>query len=211
MKSLLLINVLLSLLIASSLPLFSGNPQPSVSPFADELVQNIEATSVSEGKVKLSWNMDSSGIDLIFFVQKSNDGVHFYTFGSLRASSSKSYAFFDHFPEKNRKVYYRIKVESLNGKRIKKLSRPFAFTHVWDSRLHSIQGDNFWTFNLPKQMGEKASLQIMNSMGQMVLKQDLSNIFSRSFDIPISGLNRGTYIISLISGDNSWNTRLIKN
>lgn len=211
MKSLLLINVLLSLSIASYQPLLSGDAQLSAIVTADELINHIEAASVSEDKVQIRWENNTDNSDLIFFIQKSTDGINFLTFGSLRGSSSKSYAFFDRLPEKNIKVHYRIKVVSLSDDSLSQFSKVISFEHNWETKLHSTQNETEWTLSLPQQIGEQATLQIMNSMGQMVLNRKLSNIYTKNLHIPTQSLMRGTYVVQLISGDNRWTTRILKN
>ncbi|MCI4666570.1 MAG: T9SS type A sorting domain-containing protein [Bacteroidia bacterium] len=211
MKSLLLLNVTLSLLIASFNSLFAVNESTWQYMPANDMISNVEVSSISEKKVQLKWELMVDASNYILLVQKSHDGINFQTFGGLRGSSSKSYAFFDRIPEKNKRVHYRIKIVDATAKNVEYLSPSFSFIHKWDRHLLSTQSDNHWNVVIPSHIGENASLQVINSMGQVILKERVYNNFSNHVQVPTRGLLKGTYLVQVVSGENRWITRILKN
>jgi len=212
MKRLLLFNVLLSLIFVFYVNFVAGFPP---SPISDEgpYITLTSISSVEDDRVMLEWETRQLGRDWIFMVERSTDGDYFQTICGLRSTSSKSYAFFDKDPIKNKTVQYRIKAVQTGKAESVLFSLPVSFQHSFTRILNSYPNpvaDRLY-IDIPSAATEKIFIVIKDFFGREVFSESLENEFQRNVPISTRELMKGTYFIQLTSGENRWTTRMQKN
>lgn len=163
-------------------------------------------TEVIKNKVILKWITASEDGNRSFDIERSIDGIHFFTIASLNGkgttAQASSYEFTDQQAVKG-KNFYRLKINGLNGRHeysdIKQV-------HINDGRLISLLANPVHD-RLMIDAGSAEKVVLMNLSGQVLQTVQLKQ--GRN-EIRLSQYSSGTYIIKAFSSNESFKFTCIK-
>ncbi|ULQ56618.1 T9SS type A sorting domain-containing protein [Flavihumibacter rivuli] len=167
------------------------------------------------GKVQLDWTGVATHISAYFEVERSDKvNGNYSTIAKIPVSSvgEAAYRFMDNSPLEVDN-YYRIRIVDENQK--------VTYTRILQVRLtgsHLALNNLFPTLvqgnlNLVVSNGNKgdAQIEVIDMAGRIVLKQSLSlNTGSQTIQLNVSRLTRGSYTVLLRKGDQTVQSRFIK-
>jgi hypothetical protein len=151
-----------------------------------------------------------------FVIERSGDAVIFSEIGSVAAAGNSSlpikYSFTDKdiFTTGKEYLYYRLKMEDIDGK--------FTYSNVAKVELTSLSSLNIFpnpvtdqlTVSITSQTRYNASMFITDCLGKKIYQRNiLIKDGSNSISVKIPGLSAGVYIL-LINGKNNYSVRFIK-
>ncbi len=171
--------------------------------------------SIADNHGYLQWTTDGEQPGLYFDIEKSTDGIHFQSAGTVAATAKngegQSYTFTDNNPMEAT-AYYRIKLQngyaysyshliSLNtGKlnfEIKSLINPF---------------DNYISFDAVTPADKETTITIFDSYGRLI-KQQQEHLYKGLNKIIVAGLgsvSEGTYFLQIETDGTAINKRVVK-
>jgi hypothetical protein len=150
----------------------------------DDLTWQVAA---QQGDVRINWQKLTEDNSAIYRIEHSLDGRHFNAIASLRATGQKQYDFL-HKNLSNGKHYYRIAVESKDGK-VEKTGIKLAIVGVLSRPLvtPTMSQGTIWVRGASAQ----STVSIVNIMGQVVLSRKVND--TAVFDL--QGFAKGTYYV----------------
>lgn len=160
----------------------------------------------------LRWQTSNETAESYFDIQKSMDGNHFFTIGTVRAIDFKhSYSFTD--PEiLNSFAYYRIVLKEPGGQKISKIE--FLNTSDISYGFISVVNpfDDVLSFELNIPQKDAATIIISDAHGRTVrsLKQSLVKGLNEIKVGDLGSLATGTYILQVITSDGIKSRRVVK-
>jgi len=174
-------------------------------------VSELEATSMSTQKVKLTWTVHNNSSNLLFFVQRKTSSNSFVTIGGIRGTSSKSCTFFDKSPEKNKSVTYRIKIVEKQNSDYQKFSSEVQLTH---KTKFSVPGNispaqNVDMVRLPDYTGQQILVVGINISGKEILRQSIEVNDKGVLSIPLHNLSKGPHTFHMFVGGKRLTSKLI--
>ena len=149
--------------------------------------------------VLVNWNI-ANEININYYeVERSNDGVNFYTVGSVYANNVATYAFTDNMAQKNGVVFYRIKAVNFDGK--------LNLSKIVSVKIYSANGILVYpnpatstvNIKLSKTLFAKSNMQITDITGK-IIKQQTINAGENIVGINTSNFVTGKYFIKIING-----------
>jgi hypothetical protein len=164
--------------------------------------------------ILLSWSTANEVNNKNFEIQRSLNGTDFITIGSVNPNSAYKYNFTDiNIASATNTFYYRLKQNdkdgSFNYSSIAKVNRKagngFIATAINPAK------DNI-VLQLQSNRERKVQINVMNDIGQVMLKQTLS-IMQGSSSITIdgsNGLSKGNYFVQLSFGDEKQTIKVMK-
>jgi hypothetical protein len=163
--------------------------------------------------IDLDWNTASEQNSKYFEIQKSLDGMNFFTIGNVNASGNSSSQRNYHFTDE--KVaelnYYRLKMSDADGhfiySKIILVRSPGAKQDLW------IVNNPFETFikvRLAKQTKQKIKIALMNTAGEKLFYKELGNSSEFTIDLSATQLSKGVYFLKAEVDGNSYTRRLVK-
>lgn len=182
-----------------------GNPVPVTLTYFTAVKQNNET--------KLSWQTASEANSSYFIVEHSVNGTDFSAIGKVNAAGNSSYiinySFLHTSPVKGNN-YYRLKQVDLDGK-----------INIYPVRLVHFGSSDIMDITLfPNPASDKITLRssqpgirdisLINLAGQIIKRQQPGDN-QQQFDIDISGLPKGTYVVLVNAGDGTKALRFVKN
>jgi len=157
----------------------------------------------------LEWSTASEINNDYFLLERSNDGVNFNALGKVNAAgnsfSRKDYSYQDYDIE-NQRYYYRLTQFDYDGK-----SETFNIVSI-NPRLNTADVNiypnpaNKYVYIENHNIGDIVS--VINSNGSVLKKEKITTY---DYQINISDLDKGLYLIKINSGNNTHFTKLIKN
>ncbi len=160
----------------------------------------------------LSWSTSSEQNSKSFELEKSTDGINFYTIGKLAAAGNsntlRNYNFTD--KEVNEFNYYRLKMIDIDSRfvvsRIILVKNPDALQNV------RVQNpfQSYITVRFAKMPQQKVKFELTNTLGAVVFRGEYRT--STQVTIDVSGLNlsRGIYILRTSVDDKMFTHKLAK-
>ncbi|MFL5729918.1 MAG: T9SS type A sorting domain-containing protein, partial [Cytophagaceae bacterium] len=174
---------------------------------------SFDAIPVS-GFVKLNWQSSNEVNTNYYTAERSTDGIHFISIGSVDAVGNNSgtissYSFTDRSPVSGIS-YYRIREVDQDG------SGYYTGVKAVISEENSLvvkpnPNQGSFTASFASGISQRISLNIVNSLGQTVYQfSDVSNseVFEKNIDL--TGLAAGVYVLQVTSGSNSWVKKVMK-
>jgi hypothetical protein len=168
--------------------------------------------SLKNKHAHLKWKTTNETTETYFDVQKSVDGSHFYTIGTVRGINSRhSYSFTD--PEVlNGFAFYRIIIKEGGEQKISNTEFlntsevPFGFLSVVNPF------DEILSFELNSPQNTAATIVISDAQGKTVRssKQLLVKGFNNIRINDLGKLSTGTYILQVITNDGIKSRRVVK-
>jgi len=179
---------------------------------------SFNAAWLQKGKTaRLDFKTDKESGICCFDIEKSTDGFHFYTIGSLpakNASGIQSYFFIDNNAT-GKKQFYRLKIKSITGQfdysNIQQLSAGSGGQNNGATEI--LVFPNPTTDVLQLQLNtafEKMNVQIINSAGQIVKQLNALSTMNQVVSIPVQNLAPGKYWLRLQSGDEKQVLQFVK-
>jgi endoglucanase len=174
----------------------------------------LEFTSnkVSNG-TQLNWQISETDNALDFEIEKSSDGLTFYSISNVKnptkSSARSSYSFIDYSSnEPNGTAYYRLKYESLDG-------------NIIFSKILEVGNERVSIRIYPNPFSESSNLLYLSNLQTpfSIQIKDLSgntvesHAYSQSNGNPIqigSGIPSGTYLIQITSREEVLTSKLVK-
>ncbi len=165
------------------------------------------------GVVQLEWKVATEINNDYFTVEKSLDGIHFFSIGIVpgagNSSAAKTYPYTDE--NFTASAYYRIKQTDFNGK--------FSYTRIKFLELGSANklvvypnpaaDELFLSWQLP--VNSVVSVTLLNTLSQVISTQ--SYITSDGFfqeRLDLSTIPAGVYIVTVLSAQQSASVKIIK-
>lgn len=164
-------------------------------------------------EIELFWETKSEINNSHFIIERSADGQSFEDIGqvqgSLNSNSTNYYDFIDRQPP-SRLAFYRLHQVDLDGRSSYSKVISVKVTEKNDSVIlyPSITSDKlileFNDFN-----DSYLEIQIIDMYGHMVNQQQL-NTATHSFDVDVSTLPKGHYVIKVLENSMSYSLRFVK-
>lgn len=154
-----------------------------------------------QGKANLlRWTTLSESYNQHFLIQRSTDGVHFTTIGSIQGKDSSSiiqqYSFLDDTPE-GIVSYYRIAGEGLNGKlQYTKILNISNAEQTGSISLYPVPATLQLTLSIQENHAGRSEIEIVDNLGRVVLRktQNLKQGMN-TITLYTSGLTPGLYFL----------------
>ncbi|MCP9752753.1 M43 family zinc metalloprotease [Ferruginibacter sp. HRS2-29] len=179
-------------------------------------VQSLDFTVKAATKnIVLTWTTNNEINNKGFAIERSKDGVTYekiaWIDGAGNSSSLKNYAYTDNFVQPDVLYYYRLRQTDLDGRGV-----------LSDIRQAKIKGEGMFSITLsPNPASDKVKIfaagvatssdvQLFNAEGQLVRSWRKLNLGTLT-TLDISGLAKGIYIFSIVSGDQKKVEKLIIN
>lgn len=175
-----------------------GYLTPSVLPATGLLLTGSNNGTFS----KLSWTTTAETNIKEMLLQRSDNGIIFYdvTTAFLPKGSwnvGASYAYTDNFSVKA--VYYRVKVIDKDGKQ--SLSNTILLKTEKSNKLFVVLNNPTTSaIKISVNINNNASLQLINSVGQVVYKSNITASMGSVQILPITSLSKGVYNLVMIAG-----------
>jgi hypothetical protein len=174
-------------------------------------IQSFAATRTDRTSVDLIWKTGADYEDATHIVQRSADGIHFTTIGSVKGLPGKTlYSFTDdHFT--NNTTWYRVEIKTTDGKAIySQIAKVAGQDNLNRIELRpSITVNQAAYLYIVSDRKESAVVRLLDISGRM-LSQNTYEIAKGENNIPIKSghLNKGLYYLHVIL--NSENTQVLR-
>ncbi len=138
-------------------------------------------------------------------IQKSTDGITYTSIGKVLGGSNHNYSFQDAFTTTSTKIYYKIRIKTINGNSLFSVVRILNYSKSNKPQLIPNIVTTTTTLYSTELIARTATLTIVNSKGQLVwstykkLQQGNNQI-----DLDVSHLSAGVYYLNI--GDSIGNT-----
>ncbi|MDB5273796.1 MAG: hypothetical protein JWO58_2163 [Chitinophagaceae bacterium] len=161
----------------------------------------------------LEWNVALEINNDYFTIEKSDDGVHFTSIGTVKGAgnspSAKTYSYTDY--QYTSSAYYRIRQTDYDGKSSYTRMRYLGLDA--DSKLLVFPNPATDELSLSWSLSKdsKVTVVLMNALSQVVSEQTYDNadgFFEQRMDI--SFLPAGVYIVNVTTADQSTSVKIIK-
>lgn len=160
------------------------------------------------GFIELEWKTVSEQNLLRYVIEYSTDGSFFVQAGSVPAKNDMNGAtyLFNHYYNLNGRVYYRIRIEELNGDvrysditsvLLERPNRDFVHPSVINTGMMDVYVTNSWQ-----------SLELVDMQGALVMRKDISGQTGR-IQVPLKPTLHGVYFVRLRNGLEMLTQRII--
>jgi hypothetical protein len=183
--------------------------KPGVLPV--ELI-SFTAAWIQKGKTaRLDFKTDNETGTCCFDIEKSADGFHFFTIGTLPAKNIagiQSYSFIDNNAN-SKKQFYRLKTKDITGR--------YDYSNIqqlqYNTSMEILVFPNPTTDVLQLQLNSaygKVNLQVINTAGQIIKQLHNVPATNRVLTIPVQNLVPGNYWLRLQTGDEKQVLQFVK-
>jgi len=172
---------------------------------------------LQEEQVVLDWSTETEINNDYFVVERSLDGSNFERIGKVKGAGSintpQTYELIDPNPA-NGTNYYRLVQFDYNGS-FEMLERVIAVDYNPEQQVVSVQpnpsqGNHIQLVYESKHSGN-LEVQIFDITGKLLMDFDFNTSAKRDiFDISLSNISKGVYVIKTTGGGNSQSLRFIK-
>lgn len=176
---------------------------------------SFKAKSASDA-VNLMWTTGNEQPNLQFIMEKSTDGMHFWSIGDVATLSKEGeghdYSLPDLDAVKAEATYYRIKMISPTGSTYSQTIMMYAGAITFNVKVGQNPFINFISFDAMSPDNNEATILLFDDYGRVVLQQKRSLVKGNNkITIPDLGrLSGGTYIMRVKTDNNAINIKLIK-
>jgi hypothetical protein len=155
----------------------------------------------ANASVLLQWKTEAEQQNSHFAVERSGDGIHYQTIGTVPASVGATGSISYSFPDNNPLAginYYRLKQYDLDGRehlygvRIVQPGNSVAPITLYPNPV-----SNFFKLQLPTAPAKPLNYSIQNAAGQVV---QIGLLYSNEQWLQTSGLSAGVYVLKLENG-----------
>ncbi len=151
--------------------------------------------------VDLNWTTANEKNNSYFSIERSLDATNYESIGKVNGAGNsntpKSYQYADFNPAKGIS-YYRIKQVDFNGLETYSQIRTIRFDQLigWIS-YYPNPVSNTLTFNLSQTNALDIDINIVNSLGQSVWKNNLKPQLSNEYTLDVSNWSKGVYFVNV--------------
>ncbi len=159
----------------------------------------------TQNGISLNWQTASEENNRGFQIDRSKDGVNWemldFIEGNRRSTTTQNYHFLDKAPIQSSN-YYRLKQIDFDGQ--------FAYSNII---IVDLKLSNSKVITYPNPVQDK--LNITNAAGELILYNSIGQIMKKAvvteetFQIDMSGLNNGIYLLELTKSNGSRTTNFI--
>lgn len=161
-------------------------------------------------QVNLYWNTATETANKGFYIERSIDGINFKTLGFINSNApggnsliNQDYSFPDTKPL-NGYNYYRLKQINIDGKFTYSKTRNIKFDNTDNIYINSIYpspATNVLHVSVGSSIKANALVNMVDITGKVVNKTSVKlNEGDNSFDIDVSTLSKGIYVLKLVVG-----------
>lgn len=168
------------------------------------------SATAQKSKVLAQWRTAQEINSHSFIVERSADGIHFETAGTVAASGNatgKGYTFTDNNPY-NGLNYYRLKMVDKDGSFTYSQVVTVKFAQSFDLQL-SPNPANDKVRVTGKMLNGTTIVQLFNANGQQVFSRTYTNATTLNDMIDLQQLANGIYRVKITNGDNTMNKKLL--
>ncbi|MDB5257810.1 MAG: hypothetical protein JWM14_2505 [Chitinophagaceae bacterium] len=167
----------------------------------------------TEGVAGLEWKVALEINNDHFTIEKSTDGIHFFSIGTVHgagnSNAAKTYTYSDDNFTTN--AYYRIKQTDFDGKSSYTRTRFLEINNAGKLVLYPNPASNELNISWQLPANSEVSVVLINTLSQVVSTQRYSTndgFFEERIDL--STLPAGVYIVSVVSANQSASAKIIK-
>jgi hypothetical protein len=180
---------------------------------------NFDATLNNNGTVTLGWRTASEQNNNYFVLEKSYDGIHFESIGTVKGNGNSAqlseYSFIDSAPGIGI-AYYRLKQVDFNGQ-----SEYFKWIRMIDNggankteekiEVYPNPGNGLYTV-LASGIKEDALIEVINTLGETVYKKQIASGISDNFslEMDITAQAKGIYFVRITDGNGVYSQIVMK-
>lgn len=168
------------------------------------------SATAQKSKVLAQWRTAQEINSHSFIVERSADGIHFETAGTVAASGNatgKGYTFTDNNPY-NGLNYYRLKMVDKDGSFTYSQVVTVKFAQSFDLQL-SPNPANDKVRVTGKMLNGTTIVQLFNANGQQVFSRTYTNATTLNDMIDLQQFANGIYRVKITNGDNTMNKKLL--
>ena len=158
----------------------------------------------------LNWTTASQNNVASFQVEKSTDGIHFVTIGSIAVkgqTTASAYSFTDTLSVESGTYYYRIKGTDANG--LYAYSTTDALTIGNTYSIFPNPTSNTVSILFSETPGTDTYIELYNALGQQLNVATV--ISSNPFTLDLSGYTTGVYLLKVVSANGVFVEKVVKN
>jgi hypothetical protein len=173
------------------------------------VLSNFNAALFGNG-VKLNWQTIQEINSLKFIVERSSNGVTWNEITSVKAAGNSNttinYDSYDASPL-NGINYYRLKQVDIDGKTTYFPIRKLNYTGIGGIWISPNPTKEDATVNLPKNFTGSISIELSDLYGRVLLRENKN---SNSFQLSLSALTSGVYVLKVSNGKDVLTSRVVK-
>lgn len=154
----------------------------------------------------LSWTTAANAETMAFEVQRSNDGMHFVTAGTVRTDELNNGGYYRYGDDlggwPSHEVYYRLKVRMNNGAVLfTPVIRLMTDGEVSDLQIYPNPVQDVLQLSLTTERGGELALGIYDRMGNLVRQVKATGMPGLNrLQVPVPGLPEGAYFLQVQQG-----------
>jgi hypothetical protein len=176
------------------------------------LPARLEFTAIKKGsEAKLSWKVTQEDNVAKYVLERSTDGINFFTINSQNKNGSTTYQYTD-IQAAAKVNYYRVSIVDNDGRKSYSEIRIVIFNTKGTMAVFPNPGKDKLNIQLPDSwQGKGISILISNPLGQIVINKQLENA-GQVTTIDIVKIPNGVYNIRVINSDGIFvNSKLLIN
>lgn len=174
---------------------------------------SFRAYAKTEGVAGLEWKVALEINNDHFTIEKSTDGIHFFSIGTVKgqgnSTAAKTYTYTDDNFTSN--AYYRIKQTDFDGKFSYTRIRLLEINNAGKLVLYPNPATDELNLSWQLPANSKVSVVLINTLSQVVSTQQYDThegFFEERLDL--STLPAGVYIVSVVAANQSASAKIIK-
>lgn len=152
-------------------------------------------------QVNLSWFATRESQFSRYVVERSNDGLHFNSIGSILGSNLANYRFTDVQPPASQTVFYRLRLVDVDGRSdYSKIVSLRLYDAVSNALLYPNPARDILQVRLKNATTGNGKLSVLDITGR-ILQQQTVPAQTNSLQIDVRRLPAGKYVIELVAED----------
>jgi hypothetical protein len=171
----------------------------------------VHFTSISadlnlKNEVNVTWNVDQQINTSQYFIQRSNDGLHWSNIGTVpsnKVEDLEEYSYLDFHPAAGNN-YYRIKEVDIDGTSyysgIKKVNVQLNDFHIWPNPANDV-------VFIDNNTSDIVNCRIISNAGQQI---KYIQLHAGTNTVDLKGMPSGTYVFTLQTNLNQYNKIVVK-
>ncbi|MBS1932835.1 MAG: FG-GAP repeat protein [Bacteroidetes bacterium] len=180
------------------------------------IITDFNAVPTIDNKVLISWKVSTERNVNAYIIERSTNGTTWENFGLLPASpnsdTATSFSLTDNHPYSGIS-YYRIKQEDLDNGFFYTTIKAVDFnTNIAGRVTVNNPFNSFITIQLSSTQNNTAEIQLYDLTGKLIRRQSSAVAAGiNTFQVnDLSSLSKGMYLVRIISGSETYSTKLIK-
>ncbi|MFT3680942.1 MAG: endonuclease [Ferruginibacter sp.] len=147
--------------------------------------------------VQLTWKVNREINFSRYEIEKSTDGVHFISIGTVQGNNASNYNFTDNNLDNSRVFYYRLKMVDIDGKFSFSKVIPIRITNQFTKALvYPNPANSTLTVELKTALNKKGTLTINDIAGRLLLERTV-NAAQNKIIMNVQQLPSGRYFLTI--------------